>query len=72
MSARTRLAVGIRLAMAVGGFEHASDAAQAWGVSAYMLRHWMTQGEPSWLRTLRIVKRLTGLTWDELLDGRQR
>ena len=53
------------------GFVLATDAAQAWGVSAYVIKHWLSQEEPSWLRTLRIIKRLTGLTWDELLDGRQ-
>lgn len=68
---RTRLGRGIRKAMDVCGYTFASDAAQAWGVSAFVLRHWMTQEEPSWLRSLRAIKRLTGLSWDELLDGRR-
>lgn len=67
---RTRLSRGIRRAMDECGLTHATDAAQAWGASAYVIRHWMTQPEPSWLRTLRAIKRLTGLSWDELLDGR--
>lgn len=68
---RTRLGRGIRRAMDVCGFTYATDAAQAWGASAYVIKHWLNGSEePSWLRTLRIIKRLTGLTWDELLDGR--
>lgn len=68
----TRFGRGIRNAIDESGHEHTSDAAQSWGVSAFTLRHWITQEEPSWLRTLRIIKRLTGFTWEEILDGKAR
>jgi hypothetical protein len=67
----TRLARGMRQAMDACGCETAADAAGAWGVSVYLLRTWLGGEEPMWLRTLRTIRRLTGRTYDELLDGRR-
>lgn len=70
--ARTPLSRGVRQAMDVGGFAFASDACKHWGVSLSTVRAWIACEEPAWLRTLRAIKRSSGLTWDELLDGRRR
>ena len=69
---RTSLSRGIRQAMDACGFAYASDACKAWGVSVSMVRGWLACEEPTWLRTLRTIKRLSGLSWEELLDGRRR
>lgn len=39
------------------------------GVSYSTIRTWMGEQEPSWLRTLRTIKRRTALSWGEILDG---
>lgn len=68
----TRLSRGLRKAMDADGFTTASDAAQHWGIGYSRLCHWISSEEPAWLVAMRRIKRMSGLTWDELLDGRKR
>lgn len=52
------------------GHTSLTDWCQCVGVSYGTIRHWMRgDTEPSWLRTLRTIKRRTGVSWAELLDG---
>ncbi len=46
-----------------------AEFCQHMGVSNGSVRHWMNSEEPAWLRNLRTIKRRTGLTWGEILDG---
>lgn len=47
-----------------------TDWCQCVGVSYGTVRNWIrAETEPAWLRTLRTIKRRTGVTWGELLDG---
>lgn len=47
-----------------------TDWCQCVGVSYSTVRNWIrAETEPAWLRTLRTIKRRTGITWGELLDG---
>ena len=42
------------------------------GIKYGTVRHWAeSDTEPTWLRTLRTIKRRTGLSWPELLDGKR-
>ena len=63
----------IRRAYRRGAQEHLSDWCTFIGIPYDVVRGWMrSDTEPTWLRTLRTIRRRTGLTWDELLDGRVR
>lgn len=43
------------------------------GIPYETIRGWMRgETEPAWLRTLRTIKRRTRMSWDEILDGRER
>ena len=46
-----------------------AEFCQHMGVSNGSVRHWINSEEPAWLRNLRTIKRRTGLTWGEILDG---
>ena len=63
----------IRRAYRRGAQEHLSDWCTFIGIPYDVVRGWIrADTEPTWLRTLRTIRRRTGLTWDELLDGRTR
>ena len=66
----TPLGRTLRHLYATSGHTSLTEWCQCVGVSYGTIRHWMrTETEPTWLRTLRTIKRRTGLTWGELLDG---
>lgn len=66
----TPLGRALRHLYATSGHTSLTDWCQCVGVSYGTVRHLMRGDvEPSWLRTLRTIKRRTGLTWGELLDG---
>ena len=68
MAQLSRLAKGLRRAYAMSGAPTVADFATAAGVSySWLIENMRKEDEPLWLRTLRAVKRATGLTWDEIL-----
>lgn len=70
---KTPLARGLQRALAMSGLPTMADLCSVAGVNAEAVRAWQRgETEPMWLRTLRAIKRSSGLTWDELLDGRRR
>ena len=69
----TQLARALRRLYAASGAPDLSSWCQHLGVSYAQVRGWLNaEREPAWLRTLRTIKRITGCSWDELLDGRGR
>lgn len=68
MAQLSRLAKGLRRAYAMSGAPTVADFAAAAGVSySWLTDNMRREDDPLWLRTLRAVKRATGLTWDEIL-----
>lgn len=66
----TALGESIRRIYHTSGHTSLEDWCQHLGVSVGTVRNWIrAEVEPSWLRTLRTIKRRTGLTWGEILDG---
>ena len=64
----TRLGRALRRLYEASGARDVTEWAFVLGVSYGTLRHWMRAAqEPSWLRTLRTIKRVTGASWEELL-----
>ena len=63
----------MRRAYKLGVHDALADWCVHTGVSHDVVRGWINgETEPAWLRTLRTIKRRTGLSWGELLDGRER
>ena len=68
MAQLSRLAKGLRRAYAMSGAPTVADFAAAVGVSySWLVENMKREDEPLWLRTLRAIRRATGLTWDEIL-----
>lgn len=66
----TALGESIRRIYHTSGHTSLEDWCGHVGVSVGTIRNWIrAEVEPSWLRTLRTIKRRTGLTWGEILDG---
>lgn len=64
----TRLARGLERAYKLSGAPTMADFCAAADISYHWFRsHLARESEPMWLRYLRHVKRVTGLTWDEIL-----
>lgn len=68
----TALGKSLRRLYHTSGHEALSDWCQCVGISYGTIRHWIkSDAEPTWLRTLRTIKRHTGASWSELLDGKR-
>lgn len=66
----TPLGEGIRRLYVTNGHESLSDWCAHLGVPLGTVRNWLRGDvEPSWLRTLRTIRRRTGASWGEILDG---
>lgn len=66
----TPLASALTRLYKTSGHTSLRDWSLALGAPYETLRRWMRDdAEPSWLRVLRTIKRRTGVSWAELLDG---
>lgn len=66
----TPLASALTRLYKTSGHTSLRDWSIALGAPYETLRRWMRDdAEPRWLRVLRTIKRRTGVTWGEILDG---
>ena len=66
----TPLAAALTRLYKTSGHTSLRDWSLALGAPYETLRRWMRDdAEPSWLRVLRTIRRRTGVSWAELLDG---
>lgn len=66
----TPLAAALTRLYKTSGHTSLRDWSLALGAPYETLRRWMRDdAEPRWLRVLRTIKRRTGVTWGEILDG---
>lgn len=66
----TPLASALTRLYKTSGHTSLQDWCLALGARYDTVRRWLSADmEPHWLRTLRTIKRRTGATWAELLDG---
>lgn len=68
----TPLGRGIDRAFKRSPFTSVTQMCDAWGLSYCIVKPWMNGAEPMWLGTLRAIRRHTRMSYDELLDGRDR
>ena len=69
----TPLARGVRAAISRTGTPSVREFCDSFGVPYGTICDWLRRDEePHWLRTLRTIHRVTGLSYDEILGGRSR
>lgn len=70
MAARTKLARGVRRAMDVTGAPNVTELCDLCDMGPNgrsQVTRWLAKDEPRWLCYLRAIRRVTGLSWEELL-----
>ena len=69
----TGLARGVRAAISRTGSPSTREFCDQFGVSYSTICDWLRRAEePHWLRTLRTIHRVTGMSYDEILCSRTR